>query len=120
MESPTMTGYAGLEQDTVMYRKSHHAAMAPSFEPHETGYKIKDNVHPWEARHPLEARHDPCSRWRYLFPKYLTPSAAYRVAITIKKKRTTMRINLHTLGLLLYFIWVVITDFTSATPGYPS
>ena len=45
MESPTMTGYAGLEQDMVMYRKAHHAAMAPSFGPHETGYKIKDNTH---------------------------------------------------------------------------
>ena len=46
------------------------------------------NVTHWEARH------DPCSRWRYLFSKYLTPSAAYRVTNTIKKKRTTVRINL--------------------------
>ena len=41
----------------------------------------------WKARHPLEARHDPCSRQQYLFSKYLTPSAAYRVTNTIKKEK---------------------------------
>ena len=40
------------------------------------------NVSHWEARHPLEARRDPCSRWRYLFSKYLTHSASYRVTNT--------------------------------------
>ena len=64
-------------------------------------FKIS-NVSHWEARHPLEARHDPCSRWRYLFSKYLTPTAAYRVSNTIKKKRTTVRINLCALGRLYY------------------
>ena len=44
------------------------------------------NVSHREARHPLKARHDPCSRWRYLFSDYLIPSAAYRVTNTIKKR----------------------------------
>ena len=63
---------------------------------------IRYNVTHWEARHPLEARQDPRSRWRYLFSKYLTASAAYRVTNTIKKKRTTVRINLCALGQLFY------------------
>ena len=75
------------------------------------------NVSRWEARHPLEARHDPCSRWRYLFSKYLTPSASYRVTNTIKKMRTTVRINLCALGQLFY---LYLGDFALAAPGYPS
>ena len=75
------------------------------------------NVSHWEARHPLEARHNPCSRWRDLFSKYLTPSTSYRVANTIKKNRTTVRINLCALGQLFY---LCLGDFASATPGYPS
>ena len=68
------------------------------------------NVTHWEARHPLEARHDPCRRWQYLFSKYLTPSTVYRVTNTIKKKRTTVRINLCALDQLFYLYLVVITD----------
>ena len=63
---------------------------------------IWGNVSHREARHPLEARHDPCSRWRYPFSKYLIPSAAYQVTNTIKKKRTTVRINLCALDQIFY------------------
>ena len=60
------------------------------------------NVSHWEVRHPPEARHDPCSRQRYVFSKYLTPSAAYRVTNTIKKKRRVMIIDLWALCQLFY------------------
>ena len=49
-------------------------------------YTGRGNESHWEARHPLEARHDPCSRWRYLFSKYLTPSASYSHQYNQKKE----------------------------------